>query len=379
MIGALLSIHATIRDVDESRWDELAGDNAFATRAWLLTIEESWRAKAVPLYVTYSQGHALTAAAASYVVEPSPQVETLDDIIFGRLAPAMTSLGLSRLPALVCVPGLGYGWHVGVRSHTTGTEARAATAAVVEALEREADARGLGLHFTHVLEAERDLRAVLEARRYVRGLNVPVSVLDLSWPTLDGYLQSLSRKTRKELRRQMNRNRDSGTRIDVLGAGDDTVSDERLLQLLDGNTRKHDDRRFPCGTAFTALLRRSLAWVFVARRNQRTTGVSVALRQRDALFVQSVGVDPEALNDYTYFQLAYYSPIERAIASGVRRIYFGRGAYEMKLRRGCSTRNTWVYSRVSGPSRMRLAAWQRVASVWNHWKLPAEARRALTG
>jgi predicted N-acyltransferase len=381
MIGALLSIHTTIRDVDQRQWDELAGDNAFATRAWLLTMEASWRAKARPLYVLHWQAQILTAGAVAYVVERSPGIETLDDLVFGRLEPAASALGVSLLPALVCGPALGYGWHVGVRRGTTPEQAGAATMTVVEALEREARTQGLGLHFAHVVGDEIDLRAALESRGYLRALGVPTSVLDIRWPTLDGYVGSLPVKMRKELRRQMNRNREAGVRIEVVGPGD-VLGDERALGLFQTNARKHDSREFPCGAGFTDLLRQNCGerlWLLVARRDQQTTGVLVALRQGDTLFAQSIGVDSEAAHDYTYFRLAYYSAIERAIAANVRRIYFGRGAYDVKVRRGCSLENTWIYSRASGASRLGLAAWYRVASAWNRRKLPASARRALTG
>jgi hypothetical protein len=96
------------------------------------------------------------------------------------------------------------------------------------------------------------------------------------------------------------------------------------------------------------------------------------------VFPFTVGVDYDvAGDDYTYFQLVYNSMIARAIDAGMRGIYYGRGMYSVKLRRGCRLTDTWIYSRESGPRRLASAPWFRVASMWNRYKLPSAARQLL--
>jgi hypothetical protein len=102
------------------------------------------------------------------------------------------------------------------------------------------------------------------------------------------------------------------------------------------------------------------------------------LQQERTAFAVAVGVDPAlAADDYTYFQITYYSTIEQAIRSGISQIYFGRGAYDAKVRRGCSLSDTWLYSRVRGTPRLAVGGWYRLSSAWNHRKLPAHVRKAL--
>jgi predicted N-acyltransferase len=374
----LIHVHTSIRDIDEREWDELAGDNAFATWAWLLTIEECWGARAQPLYLTCSFGRTLTAATVCYVVESSTPFETLDDVVFGRLRALASALGASFLPALVCGPGVGYGWHVGVAPGTSADEARAAVVSIVEALEREAEMRRLSLHFLHVADDERTLRAVLDDRAYLRSWSVPVGVLDVRWQTFNEYLETFPGKTRNEMRREMRRNHETGTEIGLGRCGD--VSHERLMELLVGNARKHRGLAFPFGPQFLDRVCRHMgdrAWLLVARKSGRPTAICVVLRQNRGACAFAVGVDSElASDDYTYFQIVFYSTIERAIAAGVERIYFGRGAYEAKTRRGCTLADTWLYSRVPGLSRAGVAAWYRLLSAWNRRKAPSSAQSA---
>jgi predicted N-acyltransferase len=375
----LFALHSNIRGIDAASWDALAGDNAFATTAWLLTVEQSWLVKASPLYLIASEAGAVTATAVCYVVESSPPYETLDDLAFGRLRASAGRLGASFLPAMMCGPATGYGWHVGVAAGANIEDARRATTTMVEALEREADARGLSLHFAHVLDHEDALTSVLGARRYLRSRGVPVAMIDLRWPTFDAYLAGFPTKTRAELRRQIRRNQEGGTCLERLArAGPDEGS---LMQLLIANAQKHRGPAFPFGPGFLDRLCDSMgdgAWVVAARKRGRLSGVCVTLSQNRAAHTIGVGVDRTvASDDYTYFQMVYYDTIARAIESDLDRVYFGRGAYEAKIRRGCSIADTWMYSRLTRfPSRAGAATWYSLTSRWNRYKLPAIARRA---
>ena len=372
------SVHGSIRDVDAQEWDRLAGHNAFATHAWLLTVEASWRTAAHPLYFTLRRDGVLVAGSVCYVCRASREVETLDDLLFGRLAPVARMLRLSFLPAVVCGPAVGYGWHIGVDPGLSSGDAHEARRLVLDAIEAEARRLGLRVSFIHVLGVERELKDLLEARGYLGCRNTPVGVLDVRWNTFDDYLAELPRKRRGEFRRQINRNTEGGTVIEatgrVLGAED------RLLALLDSNARKHGGRPFACGKEFFAELERNMgaqARVFTARKDGVITGVLVMLERNATAFPVAVGIDPASPNDYTYFRLTYYSLIAHAIQAGTRRIYYGRGMYEVKVRRGCRLAATWIYTRESGLRRLGSAAWFVVASAWNRYNMPRVARRSL--
>jgi predicted N-acyltransferase len=204
-------------------------------------------------------------------------------------------------------------------------------------------------------------------------------VLDLRWPSFDAYLTDRPSKNRREFRRQISRYREGGGMIELM---DGTRPDERrLLELLDFNARKHGGRRFAFREGFVEALTSLLSprtRIFMARKSGSISGVCLMLVEGDTAFPFAVGVDPEtASDDFTYFQLAYNSLIADAIASGVRRMYYGRGMYEVKVRRGCSLLNSWVYSRRSGGRRVGLRAWFALASSWNRYKLSPAVRRAL--
>ena len=229
------------------------------------------------------------------------------------------------------------------------------------------------------MHRERELARQLHERGYLRCANVPVAVLDVRWASFDAYLDDLPQRTRSEFRRQMKHNRAAGTVIDVA----DTMQnyDRRALELFDANQWKHSGLRFAFDEHSFASFdthMRDRAKLFTATKDAALTGACLVLNQGSCGYAVAVGIDQaRAGDDYTYFHLTYNSTIADAIASGVRRVYYGRGLYEVKLRRGCTLENTWLYSRASGAGRVATAAWFGLASFWNRLKLPPRARRLL--
>lgn len=381
VLTSLVCLNRTISDIDEHEWNRLAAQNAFATHRWLRTVETSCRAPLQALYFTLRRDETLIAAAVCYVCPVTREIETLDDLFFGRLVRAARLLGLSFLPAVVCGPLLGYGWHIGVRPGAGEAAADEARRRILDAMESEADARGLRLTFAHLLDDEGELTGLLTKRGYLRCRNAPVAVLDVKWRSFDEYTADLPPRRRREFKRQTNRNRDAGN---VIARVESTRGVEgRLLDLIDDNALKHNARPFPCGLGFFEALEAGLgehARIFAARKAGAITAVTVMLVQCDAAFPVAVGVDYRvASDDYSYFQLTYNTLIAHAIESGIRRVYYGRGLYDVKVRRGCWLTDSWIYTRSSGSHRLASAAWFAVVSFWNRQKLSSEVRKSLIG
>lgn len=371
-------MHRTIDEVDAVQWNCLAGNNAFATHGWLRTIEASCRVPLQALYFTLTHSGRLVASAVCYVCPPTSAIETLDDLIFGRLTETVQALGVSYLPAIVCGPLLGYGWHVGLHHALSDQEAAEACRAVLDAIAAEADARGLPLAFVHVLDDESHLDAFLNSDGYLRCRNIPVAVLDITSASFEQYLASVPGKRRREFQRQINRYRDGGS--EIIRLDDPVAAEARLLALLDANSIKRNGRPFSSGRGFIASLIDGAdgVSVFASRKSGVMTATSIMLIQRRTAFLIAIGVDYQAAgDDYSYFQVTYNAPIAHAIERGIERIYYGRGLDDVKVRRGCWLTNSWIYVRPRPPMRLPTRAWFAVASTWNRQKLAREARQSV--
>ena len=157
----------------------------------------------------------------------------------------------------------------------------------------------------------------------------------------------------------------------------------RLLWLLSSNAGEHGDRASACGREVFPKLEHDVAR---RRRSSRraprdgvVAGVLVMLgRKARRRGHRPVGIGFTAPNKLTRLPgSTYYSLIAHAIQAGTRRIYYGRGMYEVKVRRGCRLAATWIYTRESGLRRLGSAAWFVVASAWNRYSMPRVVRRSL--
>ena len=270
----------------------MAGDNAFAAHGWLLTAERCWRARCEPRYFTLRDGGALVGAAVCYVMRSSAGVGTLDDVLLGRLRSKAARVGFSFLPALVCGPAQGYGWHIGVDPALDPAARGQVLRRMLDAIEAEADRLALPLSFLQVLDEETDLRALLSARRYLASENVPVAVLDVPWKSLDEYFESLPRRYRKKFRRESRRNIEAGCTTEILGSCAELH--QRLMELLDDNARRHGSDGAAFRPELFAELEKNMgdaAVLLAARKQGAVSGVCVALRQDAALIAYAVGVD----------------------------------------------------------------------------------------
>jgi predicted N-acyltransferase len=377
----VLSVHHSIRDLDPAAWDALAGETAFGTHGWLLTLEASVRGGVRPIYFTIRENGRVLAASAWAAVPCTRDVETLDDADFGRAAPLARRVGASLQPALVCGPSVGYGWQVGVHPDLTPEAADAARERILEAAEAEARRQGVTVAVPYVLENQRALRRLLERRGYLACRNTPVALLDVAWRSYDEYLGGRPRRMRATIRHQATRSADAGAVVQLASRDLPREDVSRLQALVDANARKHGGRPFTAGPPFFEALTanlRSHARVFTCRQDGATTGVCVVLVKGDTACPVVVGVDDErSRGAFTYFEVTYHAPIANAIHTGIRRMYYGRGLEDLKQRRGCTFIDTWVYVAAEGLRRPALRAWCALASEWNRRKLPARVRGAL--
>jgi predicted N-acyltransferase len=338
----------SITEIPRQAWDELAGDNVMAGHGWLKTVEETSSVCLAPKYYLLEENGRIIAGCVGYRMERQNGPAGLDVVLFGRLERFLTRLGISFLPHAMCRPYRSNGAHILVRKELDSPSVKAAIRDILPVLETEAFHQRLPVVFSGVLEMEADLMEVLSRSGYHQTYSSPVSIVDLNFNSFDEYMKSLdsaSPNTRKVIRREMNKIRKEGVVIEeVKDPGEDNG---RLYELISGNYRKYNTVSFPFNENFLEALKANLGdevAIYKAVKNGRVTGGSVDLRRNGYQFTPYVGVDHEAAgNDFTYFNMAYYRPIMRAIESGIPRLNWGTAFYDIKTRRGAKVYNSYIF------------------------------------
>ncbi len=371
----VINVVDSITQFEKEEWDVLTSANPFSSYGWLKTIENTYIGDIDPKYVVVEEGNKLAAAAVCYIFRKTDLVENLDDLLLGRAKRCAYKLGISFMPAFICWPLFGYGEHLLVGRKLDPKQKRIIMCRLFDRIELEVSKQKLPVGFINVMDHESELIEMLNSRGYNKSVHIPLNFMDVRWSSFDGYLRyvgGMSKKAKKSVRNEINRNRKEGTVIKELDVPDEY--EERLYELLNIHSYKRNGRPFGFSRDFFHELKSNLGHdvvFYVSWKASLLTGVSVDLWRNGTLHGLMIGVDSSLpRNDYTYFNLAYYRQIMDAVLKQTRRLYYGRGAYEAKARRGFKTANLYIYYKTfSKTKNMIPKPWFVLLSTWNRYKL----------
>lgn len=358
----------TIRDVDPAAWDRLAGADPLLSHGWLRTTEDEWFEDVERVYFLLESAGCLVGAAACYIDGADASAESVDDLLFGRLRSAALGRALSLRPALVC----GFPWSVGPGCVTepalSETHRSDLIGALVDAITRESLRRKCSALFLSVTDNEGPLMRRLRASGYDRARHEPIYVLDLQWPSFDAYWRGLpGRNIKKNIRRELNRNRKLGVVISDVAAPSE--SQARLREIVERHYRRYGWPAFPYRQGWFQSIRENLgsdAVIAVASREDTIVAVAVSLRKQGTCHMILACVDHDAAgNDLSHFNLSYYWPVAECIRRGDRRYVVGPGQHASRTRRGYRPLNSYIYCRPPGAARrFGTRLWLLVLSAW---------------
>ena len=365
----LLKKYHSIAFISEHVWEALAGDDIMCSYGWLKTMEETYARDRVVTYYLFEENGVPIGATISYLATSPRRDVNLDSIFFGRGQPWAQRVGLSFLPALICF-FRAYGKHFLLAGHLDRAARQRVSALLLDAIEADAARYRASPCFLRVMESEPELQALLRKRNYRLTLDFPMTYLDITWSNFKGYLDQIRQRSRNaagSIRNEINRNRREGVVIEPW-TGDADLS-PRMWTLLNQNYQKYNPGVLPFQRNFFQRLWANLgdeAVVYIARKKEHITGVSVTLRRGVVAYAQMVGVDHALAGpDASYFVLAFYRQVQYAIEKDLKRIYFGNAKYSLKQRRGCKISNSYIFYKSPRPAVNNLVGlWFLVHRIW---------------
>lgn len=376
-----IKIVDSINKVKKDVWDALIEDNPFASHGWLKTIEETFIEDIRPNYILFEDSERLKGAAVYYYQVKTDTIETLDNLLFGRLKRLLSRLGLSFLPALICCPLLCHGHHLLISKEVGPEEKEIIMKGLLRTIEQIGSAKKLSIAFPNVMDHEDTLIALLKENGYHRVTHMPLSYMDIKWASFTEYLDFMKhfwRSANKAIKNEINRNRKEGVTIRPIEGLKE--HEDRLYELLHEHYYRYNRKPFMFKRPFITKLKENLGKdviFYVSLKKGTITGVSILLRKQKTAFGVMLGIDHEmAGNDFTYFNIAYYRPIMDAISERMTRLYFGLGMYKSKINRGCKIENiSFYYKPFLFLNNIPVTLWFNFFSIWMKFKLPKVARQ----
>jgi len=282
---------------------------------------------------------------------------------------------ISFLPAVICNRQKGHGTHFIFPPGIKQDQIILLQNKMINEIESIAKNNKASICFLNVINNEIQLMKSLIERRYYKTIDLPSNFIDVKWSSFEGYKKYLSQKypyMNKSIRHQLNRNKKASVVIEQLQ--NITNHQERLLELLKMNHSKYNSTIFPLKPNYFKQVKENFgdnAIIYTAIKDGIIIGVGVELRKGKEAFFSSIGVDHDlSQNDLTFFNLGYYEPIKNATECKIKRIYYGRGLYRTKIKRGCIPEEMFIFYKPGNKSMNSIVKlWFAFHKRWMNHKL----------
>jgi predicted N-acyltransferase len=307
----------SIRDLDEERWDALAGAELTMAHRWHRVMETS-RVAYQPRYLLAEDKHGPLAAI---VAERSPSLggSSWRTLLLRRLTLIVSAPYSSRHSGIVLRPG--------------------ASPDCVDLFLRR-----LSLHERRPLLGIANVATAelpgWKQRRFHPRPQPPYMVLDLPSPCYTEYLGRLPARARHELRRAKRRAAEADVAIRQVPLEGSAVE---LYPLLAEVARRHGSVVFS-PELFPALAREmdDRALVLAASANGQSAGFFLCFRQGTSLLATIAGMRYALAYPSSAYFVLLDELVRWSLDHGIQRIYAGLSNEAQKQRHGFSPRARWL-------------------------------------
>lgn len=356
----------TVSNLDKDQWDEL-GDSPFSSYGWLKTVEGTYPHDIEQRYILVKSRQRLVGGAVYYIAGKNKGVSFVNTELLGQLNHYTDKLGISFVPAMICGCR---GEHLLVDKKCNLREQKAIMNTILGAILNEARKKKLPICFPYLDDNEQNLMTCLKKEGFNHTLVIPYNYVDIKWSSFEAYIKDLGKirkNMKKSLKREINRNKKAGVRIEI--EKEPGEYEDRIFELINKHYLKHTGAPFPFKKEFVHQVKENLGQkcrFYISWKNGLITGTGFSLIKNGVEYLYLVAVDRElAGNDMTFFNICFHVPMIHAISDGLKRIDLGLGMVEMKARYGCDVGNMYYYYKASDKiSNIAIKPWFIFISKW---------------
>jgi predicted N-acyltransferase len=341
--------------LDAAQWDALSRGRPQLRRELLLEFagQQGYQLQVCSL----SDDEGLLCAAIVEMSTTATEPGRLEGLLFGRGRALASRLRLAGLPYLCVAPPLGQDSGVVVRPGSAAEQTIHMERFLV-ALEQWCSGEGMGLVFLAVPEHEAPLFDLLRRRGYLRSRSRSSTVFPIRWRNFDDYRRDLAARGGRiggTLRQERKRSRDAG--VTIRRVEPTAATGARLYELALDHYRYKNGEPLSYDSSFLVL---------EAARGGVVCAILGVVKSGTVGWACFFGLDTrDRPNDFTYFNLVYYSLMDHAADFGLERVIMGSGVYAAKLRRGCELVPVQFFHRPRGVlRRILLRPWYALHGRW---------------
>ncbi|QLG95009.1 GNAT family N-acetyltransferase [Pseudomonas yamanorum] len=334
---------STIGAIERSAWNDCF-PGALEDWDYYVAVEKAaiddfqWR------YLAVFEGETLVAVAPAFITH-----YRLDTTVSGigkrfterleRLWPGVLQLGLYA----ICSP-VAEQCNAGTASHIPESRRQALLEQLLQAARRDADDFGIGLLAVKDAPTNDEHWAnSCQAAGFQSMPSLPSALLPIPFGSVDAYLGSLGKSTRKDLRRKL---RAPGPRVEWRRNIDDVLPE--IMRLYEATLERADLQfeRLPAGY-FTGILEQLgeravcvLYWV-----GEQLVAFNLILLNQDRLIDKFFAHDLARSREYNLYFRSWLTNVDYCIQHNIALYECGQAGYASKLRLGCKFEGNSVFFR----------------------------------
>ena len=346
----------TIEAFDRGEWNRLF-PGELEDHAYYLAVEKSSLPDFEWLYFGVYANGALRAAVPAFITDY--ELDTTLTGLLRRVSDALSRVFPRLLKQRLLSLGspVGEVCHLGFAADCGASEQQQILAAVLTKMESVASERRVAMLAAKDTANAQDVLWAQsgDTTGLRRQPGLPTAVLDLPFTNVDEYLATLSRATRKDLRRKLKAG--EALRVEWRDNIDD-IRDEVLRLYRETYTRAELSFEELTPEYFTSVLRecagRALCATYWA--GDRLIAFNLVLHDGERLIDKFLGMDYAVAREYNLYFYTWIENVRWCIAHGIKVYQSGQGLHREKLRLGSRLDSNWLWYRHRNPLLDRIFA-----------------------
>jgi len=207
--------------------------------------------------------------------------------------------------------------------------------------------------FYNLTEKHKTLHGLLRKHKFAPMEDFPNTVLTIKEGSSQEYIKKLSRNTRKDIRRKLNRLA-SLSKIDIEITEDISGIKDKIYELYMNNFGESDIHFETLTTAFfeniTANMKGTAKFFITRDHTKEIVAFNLCFIKGDTCIDKVIGFDKKKSREYHLYNATLIHNIDWCIKNNITYYQLGITDYHAKLRFGASLVPLFIYAKINNPA-----------------------------